>query len=330
MRDILLELHKSEIQGLLDLSTGAKAIRQAYIAQAQGCVQVSEVTYLGFEEVNGDCHVKSGHIDGSEGFVVKIATGFYNNPSQGLASSNGLNLLFCAKTGQTLALLKDEGWLTDIRTGLGGALTTLALARADFSRVLIVGAGLQAEHQARCLQHLSSNPGITFEIWARRPDQAEQTAQRLRSDGIEASAASDLQEACKQADVIITTTPTKTPLVQSSWVAPGTHITAIGADCPGKQELEADLVLRADLCLCDLAAQSLSHGEFQTAAAAGKLSAKTVIPIGAVLSDDHPGRTNDAQITIADLTGLAVQDAAVSLSVYRAAQTGKPNEGTIT
>lgn len=323
----MLELTKSEIQRLFDLSAGAAAIRQSFVAQALEQVQVPDVTYLEFQDVNGDCHVKSGYIEGTEGFVVKIATGFYNNPAQGLASSNGINLLFCAKTGQTLAVLKDEGWLTDIRTGLGGALTTLALARADFSKVLIVGGGLQAYHQARCLQHLAPNLDISFFVWARNPDQAEQTAQSLRSDGINAVASSDLQQTCSQADVIITTTPAKAPLVQSSWIRSGTHITAIGADCPGKQELELDLVMRADLCVCDLAVQSLAHGEFQTAGAAGKLSAGDIISIGQIISGAHPGRTSDTQLTIADLTGLAVQDAAVSLSVYRAAQTTRAKIG---
>jgi ornithine cyclodeaminase len=326
----MLELKKSEIQSLFDLSAGAEAIRQSFIAQSQERVQVPDVTYLEFQDVNGDCHVKSGYIDGTEGFVVKIATGFYNNPARGLPSSNGMNLLFCAKTGQTLAFLNDEGWLTDIRTGLGGALTTLALARADFTKVLIVGGGLQAQHQARCLQHLLPNREISFTVWARNPDQAKQTAQCLRTDGISAVASCDLQQACSRADIIITTTPAKTPLVQSSWISPGTHITAIGADCPGKQELELELVMRADLCVCDLATQSLEHGEFQTARAAGRLSAAEVILIGKVLSGAHPGRTSDTQLTIADLTGLAVQDAAVSLSVYRAAQMTNAKEDTLT
>ncbi|NRB16378.1 MAG: ornithine cyclodeaminase family protein [Rhodobacteraceae bacterium] len=326
----MLELQKSEIQSLFDLSAGAAAIRQAYIAQAQQRVQVPDVTYLGFPEANGDCHVKSGYIEGTEGFVVKIATGFYNNPAQGLASSNGMNMLFCAKTGQPLAFLNDGGWLTDIRTGLGGALTTLALARADFRKVLIVGGGLQARHQARCLMHLAENRPIAFAIWARNPEQAEQTAQDLRSDGIDANAACDLQQACGQADVIITTTPAKSPLLQASWIRAGTHITAVGADCPGKQELELPLVLRADLCVCDLAAQSLAHGEFQTAAAAAGLAVDEVISIGDILSGAHPGRTSDTQLTIADLTGLAVQDAAVSLSVYRAAQMIKAKEDILT
>ncbi len=319
MTKMPLQLSKPEIQNLFDITAGTEAIRQAYIAQAQARVQAPDVTYLGFEQANGDCHVKSGFIEGTEGFVIKIATGFYDNPARGLPSSNGMNILFCSTTGQTLAMLQDEGWLTDIRTGLGGALATLALARSDFSKVLIIGGGLQARHQARCLHFLARDQKIEFTFWARDADQAKQTADDIRSDGLNAQATADLQQACAQSDVIITTTPSKTPLVQSGWVKSGTHITAIGADSPDKQELDSGLVTRADLRVCDLASQSLHHGEFQTARKAGQISENDVVALGDVLVGTHPGRTNDTQLTIADLTGLAVQDAAVSLTIYRAA-----------
>lgn len=314
----MIDLNKSQIQGHFDLTAAAQAIENAYIASAESRVQAPPVTYLGFDTANGDCHVKTGYVLGTEGFVIKVATGFYDNPAKGLPSSNGLNLMFSATTGAPLAILRDEGWLTDMRTGLGGALASRALGVDGFERVLIVGTGLQCRFQARCLKALLPERKLTFTIWGRDAAKAEAAAGELGAEGLNATVAPDLETACRAAQVIITTTPAKTPLIARNWIAPGTHITAVGADSPGKQELATDLVTSADLLVCDLAAQSLHHGEFATAEAEAGI-AEDVVALGSVLSGAHPGRADEAQITIADLTGLAVQDAAISLAVLHAA-----------
>ncbi len=311
----MIQLDKAQIQDRFDFPKAVDAIRAAYTAVAQGRVQTPPVTYLGFPEAAGDCHVKSGHIEDDDIFVIKIATGFYDNPSKGLPSSNGMNLVFSAKTGAPVAFLQDEGWLTDIRTGIGGALATQALAVEGFENVLIVGTGLQARHQAKCLQQLIPDRRLSFQIWGRSLDQAKATAEDLISMGIKAERADDLPSASKTAQAIITTTPAQSFLIASDWVQPGTHISAIGADCPGKQELEADLITRADLLVCDAPQQCLDHGEFQTLAKTGQLTEADVVILGNILSGAHPGRQSADQITVADLTGLAAQDIAISSSL---------------
>lgn len=316
----MIELDKSSIQTLFDLSAGTDAVRMAYIAQAEGRVQSPPVTWIDFKAANGECHVKSGYITGTEGFAIKIATGFYDNPKRGLATSNGMSLVFSAQTGETLALLKDDGWLTDIRTGLSGAVATHTLARRGYSNVLIVGAGVQCLHQAQCLQRLAGERKLNFSIWARDGGKATAAANILCSKNLNTKSTADLQSAVAQADAIITITPAKSPLIHADWVSPGTHITAIGADSPGKQELDVDLIASADLLVCDLAEQSLYDGEFQTAFAAGHITDADVIALGHVLSGTHPGRSNDQVITIADLTGLAALDAAAALTVLHAAR----------
>lgn len=315
----MIDLDKLQIQQRFDKDVAAAAIRHAYISSAKGQVQAPPVTYLGFERHNGDCHVKTGHIAGTAAFVIKIATGFYDNPAQGLPSSNGLNILFSATNGAPLAILRDEGWLTDMRTGLGGAIASCALGAAGFERVLIVGAGLQCRHQALCLQALVPERKLSFTIWGQDAAKAAAAAEDLTADGLRAQAAPDLLVACRDAQIIVTTTPTQSPLLERDWIAPGTHITAVGADSPGKQELATELTANADLLVCDDAEQSLDHGEFRAARSAGLIDARRVTALGLILSGDHPGRTSAAQITIADLTGLAVQDAAISLAVLNAA-----------
>jgi len=321
----VIDLDKSQIQQRFHLDLAAAAIRNAYIASAQNQVQAPPVTYLGFQDANGDCHVKTGHIAGTDAFIIKVATGFYDNPAKGLPSSNGLNLLFSALNGAPLATLRDEGWLTDMRTGLGGAIATCALSVDGFDKVLIVGTGLQCRHQARCLQALTPDRQLSFTIWGRAGAKAIEASEDLVSDGLVAKPATDLHAACRDAQVIITTTPAQSPLLERSWITPGTHITAVGADSPGKQELDTELTANADLLICDLEEQSLDHGEFRAAFSAGLISESNVSALGHVLSGENPGRLNSTQITIADLTGLAVQDAAISLVVLNAKPTGSQN-----
>ena len=296
------------------------AVKRAFIASAQGRITSPPVGHIAFDDTNGDCHIKYGHIHGNELFVIKIATGFYDNPAKGLPSSNGMMLAFSAQTGAPVAILRDEGWLTDMRTGLGGALASTALAKDNFTNVLIVGAGLQCLFQADCLQKLAADRRLNFTVWNRSAHGAQTAAGKLRDTGLIADAVSELEPACVAADVIITTTPARQALIEKDWITPGTHITAIGADSPGKQELDTALVTAADVLVCDLKSQSLDHGELQHARAAGAIKTEQVVELGEVLSGSHSGRTHNAQITIADLTGIAAQDIAITVSILHAQQ----------
>lgn len=295
----------------LDLvPAAAPAIRDAYVAATDGRALLPPVGYLPLAERNADCHVKFGHIAGDSIFLVKIAAGFYDNPAKGLPSSNGLMVVISAETGRTLAVLDDGGYLTDLRTGLGGAIATLALMRKDARVIGIVGTGTQARCQMRCLAALASfSP--RFVVWGRSPGQAHALAAWAGSSGLDAVAGDTAEALCAHADAIVTTTPSISPLVRSAWIRPGTHITAVGADAPGKQELEATLVARADLLVADLAEQSLDHGEFATAFRARLIGRGQVVELGQVLTGAAVRPADDA-VTIADLTGLATQDIAIA------------------
>lgn len=319
----MLQLDRSRIERLISVDPdAAKAVRDAYVAISDGRANVPPVGYLGFPAARGDCHIKYGHIAGDEVFAVKIASGFYDNPSRGLPSSTGLVLVFSALTGQTEAVLNDEGYLTDLRTGLGGAVATLALCRPNARRFLIVGSGTQAFWLARSIRLLL--PEAEIAVWGRSPDRARDVVRDLAKVGVPAQVQPDLETGCRAADAIITATPSPAPLVKSDWVQPGCHITALGADSPGKQELESALVARADLRVADMLSQCLDHGEFATAHAAGLIGAADCVELGAVLSGKSPGRRSPQDITIADLTGVATQDIAMARTVLaRAKAQGK-------
>lgn len=314
----MIILSRSEIEALVDLDSALAAVEAAYIAASDGRAVMPPVGYLAFPDKDGDCHIKYGHIAGDPAFVVKVAAGFYGNPAIGLPTSSGVMLVLSAETGTLEAILLDEGFLTDLRTGLGGAIATRALCRPDARRVAIAGTGNQARWQVRCLQQAMPGTPFFFTIWGRSEDKARETANALKAEGIDVLVSSDLERLCRDADIIITTTPSREPLIRSAWIQPGTHITAIGADAPGKQELDTALVARASRRICDSAAQSLDHGEFSTAFRAGDISAETCVELGAVLGGKAAGRVHPADITIADLTGIAVQDIAIANSVLDA------------
>ena len=313
----MLDLDKPQIINLFEFDTTVQRILNAYIASAQGNVQTGDVVHLAFSDENGDCHVKSGYIKNTASYVIKIASGFYDNPAKGLPSSNGMMLAFSATTGETLAILRDEGWLTDMRTAIGGALATRALARADATEVLLIGAGIQARLQAICLAQLMPDRAFSFHIWARNASAAQTLATDLNADDYNAVAGSNLGTAIGAADIIITTTTATEPLFADGLVRKGTHVTAIGADCPGKQELPTELVAAASLRVCDMASQSLNHGEFQTAHRSD--ASLQVTELGHILSGAQPGRTSDDDITVVDLTGIAAQDIAITQAIIDAA-----------
>ena len=311
----MINLKKSDILGHFDFHTSVEAIRSCYIAASKKSVSLPPVGHIPFPLVNGDCHIKAGHIHEEPIFVIKIATGFYDNPKIGKSSSNGMMVVFSALTGEPVAVLQDEGWLTDMRTGIGGALATCALAKRSARNVLLLGAGIQCRMQANALAKLFES-SLKFNIWARSKEKAELAANDLSASGLSAAATLDLEASVRNSEIIITTTPATSALFHADWISKGTHITAIGADSPGKQEVDQKLVENADVVVCDLADQSLDHGEFQHAHKAGVL--KEVKEIGDILNGKTLGRTTDDQITIVDLTGIAPQDIAITGSILKA------------
>lgn len=307
---MMISLTLDELKRLPIADFAVDAIRDAYIAIVDGRANIPPVGYLRLDGQNADCHIKYGYIAGDDVFVVKIASGFYNNPRLGLPSSNGMMIAISSETGQVVATLYDEGWLTDLRTGFGGAIATLALCRRDSRVIAIVGSGTQARQQIRVLSS-TSEYRLTFRNWARDGARAAAFASDMAAEGFSVAAEPDLAALCATADAIITTTPSTEPLVMADWVRPGTHITALGADAPGKQELQLDLLSRAAVIAVDSRSQCADHGEIATAVTRGLLDPSVCPELGAILSGLKPGRTSDDQITITDLTGVATQDIAI-------------------
>jgi ornithine cyclodeaminase len=307
-------LEKNHIIANLDLGKATRMIEEGFIAFSRGQVQVPPVQAFAFPQANGDCCVKSAYMEGSDTFTVKLSTGFYDNPSRGLESNDGLMLVLCAKTGQPLALLKDEGWLTCIRTAIAGQIAARLLAPKLVKAIGILGTGMQARMQLEQLLPVVECRRII--VWGRSTAELEAYQAFASELGFSVETTLDAERVAREANLIVTTTPSRQPLLRREWLMPGTHITAVGADAAGKQELEAELVAAADVIIVDSIAQCSQYGEISHALKAGLISKEQLGELGALLAGDIPGRSDDRQVTLTDLTGVAVQDAQISRCAF--------------
>lgn len=295
-----------EILAALDEDAAIAAVEAGFKRYSAGQVQVSSVLHLAFAEPPGDCHVKAAAVAGDEVFVVKLATGFYRNPELNLPSSNGFMAVLSARTGELLALLNDQGHLTDQRTAMAGAIAARAILREGSRTLGIVGAGTQARLQAKLLKRRLGLDSVL--IWARNSKRAAALASEVRAEAV------TLEDLCARADVIVTTTPSTQPLLGSGLIRPGTRIVAVGADSPGKQELDPRILARGRVVV-DSIAQCVDHGEAGWAVRDGLIDPTELIELGTLL--ETPVAFAPEEIVVADLTGVAIQDFEIAKSVWR-------------
>ena len=256
----------------------------------------------------GAVDIKTAYVAGVGRFAVKIATGFPDNAKRGLATGSGMMVVFSSETGFCEAILLDNGYLTDLRTGLAGAVAAQHFALRNVETVGILGTGVQARYQLRSLA-LVRKPGRVL-VWGRSPDRLRSCLEELREAiPVHVEAAATAEQLVRESDLIVTVTASRSPLVRSTWLHAGQHITAVGADFPGKQELEPAVLRRADRLFCDSLAQCERLGEFQHWPGPEGI---TAVEIGAVVRGDGPGRVTDQEITVCDLTGVGVQDTAIA------------------
>ncbi len=288
------------------------AMESAFDAFSQGMAVIPPVGELVFDEPPGDVHIKYGCLKKGTHYVVKIASGFYNNPKLGLASCQGMMLLFDQKTGVPAAVLLDEGKLTDIRTGAAGGAVAKHLAPENVEAIGVLGAGIQARMQLQYL--LDVTPCRRVLLWNRTDANAKGLVKDLEAMGYDATIAASPEAVAAGANLIVTTTPSREPLLQSSWIRPGTHITAVGSDTAEKQELDPQILSRARV-IADSLSQSETRGEVCRAVELGAIQRTDVVELGDVIGGRASGRKSANDITVADLTGVAVQDLAIATAV---------------
>lgn len=291
------------------------AIETGFVAYSENRCVVPPVGELLFEQPPGDVHIKYGYIKGDDFYVVKIASGFYNNPSKGLPSNNGMMLLFDARTGEPVAVLLDEAYLTDIRTGLAGAVAAKHLAPSRVDRIGILGTGTQAHVQLDCLAPLIDCRDLL--IFGRSERAVDSLRQHYEAQGYRVAVAHTPDELLDTCDLIVTTTASTHALLDlENYSGRGMHITAVGSDTRHKQELTARSLARADVLVADSRSQCESRGEIHHALAGKLVDSEDVLELGNIISKVSTGRTSDDQLSICDLTGVAVQDIQIAKAVF--------------
>ena len=291
-------------------------IESAYVSLSEGKATTPPIMRLDIPEFHGEADVKTAYIKGLDSFAIKIAVGYFNNPSIGLSSSNGLMILLDSKTGVIRAVLLDQGYLTDIRTAIAGAIASKFLSNIDSENVGIVGAGMQAQLQLESLMLVRKVK--TAYIWARDKDKVSNYIDKMKNKiDIRFVNSTSLQEVSENSDILVTTTPSTKPLIKNEWLKRGIHITAMGSDAEQKNELDPMIIKNCNSYIPDKQSQTSVLGELHHAIKKELIDVnRQFIELGAVIKNPSLGRKSKEDITVCDLTGTGVQDTAIARHTY--------------
>jgi ornithine cyclodeaminase len=312
----MLLLSEAEIRSVVGAVAAREAVADAFRALHRGEATLPAVISVPFHGPEGVAHIKAGHLHDDAVWTVKVSGDF--DPGDGSpVLHSGLMLVLGATDGSLVGVLADNGYLTELRTGAAGAIAADLLARPDARVVAIVGAGSQARFQLEALREVRAVDEVR--VSSRSAARAHAFVDEIAASGLSARHCASVEDAVRGVDIVITATPSMAPLVVAEWLEAGVHVTAVGSDEPTKQELDPAVLGRADVVAVDDRRQTASFGELHHAIGAGTRTADDVVTLGELLDGAAAGRTKDDQITVADLTGVGVQDAAIAALVVREA-----------
>ena len=301
-----------EIKSVLAKINLVQEIEKGFAAYSKGDVIVPPVGELHFDSPPGDVHIKYGYIKNDEVYVIKIASGFFHNTNLGLPNGHGMMLVYNQKTGEPKAILNDESFLTDVRTAVAGAISAKYLAPSKVKHIGIIGTGVQARMQLEYLNGIIDCKSVI--VWGRNEKSLIKYKKDFSKSNFDITITKNINDIIERCQLIVTCTPSDTPIVTK--VNPGTHITAMGSDTLTKQEIASSILFQADLVVADSRSQCEDRGEIHQAIKDG-FSMKDVVEIGDIIQGKAKQRENDKQITIADHTGVAVQDIQISKAVLK-------------
>ncbi|MFD1928543.1 ornithine cyclodeaminase family protein [Sporosarcina siberiensis] len=299
-------LTKEQISRVLNMDDVIESVEEAYKMFSDNKVILPPVLSFDIEKYHGEIDIKSGYDLVDEVVGVKIASGYANNyENYGISNGQATIILVDVKNGVPLAIM-EGGLITDMRTGAAGAVSAKYLARKSSKKVAIIGTGIIARWELKALARVFELEDVF--VWGRSEEKAKQYVKDMKKEiPLNYTTFVDIEECVSQADIIITTTSSKKALIQSEWVKPGTHLACIGADMPGKQELETKLFGKSKI-IVDSVNQCVERGEVQHAIRNGLVLERDLIEMGEVILGYKQGRESDEDITIFDSTGLSIQD----------------------
>jgi alanine dehydrogenase len=295
-------------------------VELAFREKGYGTFQMPSKTYLFFPKSEGDLRIMPAYYEKEDVAGVKIVNSHKNNPTLcGLPTVIATIILINSQTGAPLCIM-DGTWITTMRTGAAGGVAAKCLARKDAETVGIVGAGVQAYTQLEALREVLPNIRRVKIVDIHPEKCAQFTSTVTTLFPISVRTVNSINEAVQDVDVIITVTPSTEPLVMDNWISNGCHINAIGADAPGKQELDPRILQRAKIVVDDWE-QSLHGGEINVPIRNREISKGDIhAELSEVLLGHKGSRESSEEITIFDSTGLAIQDIATAWYIYKKAE----------
>ena len=311
MRIVSLE----EIKAVLPKIDLMQEIETGFRAYSNGEVIVPPVGELNFENPPGDVHIKYGYIRDDDVYVIKIASGFYQNKLLGLSNGQGMMLVFDQKSGKPIGLLHDEGYLTDVRTAVAGAICAKYLAPNNIETIGIIGTGIQARMQLEYLKNVTDCRSAI--VWGRSESVLDQYKISMADTDFIIETTKALEQVTDNCNLIGTCTASEKPLIRKDQIKGKIHITAMGSDTPNKQELDSNVLSKADLIIADSRSQCEVRGEIYHAIRNKKVSMDSIVELGEIINGNRQGRTTSSELTVADLTGVAVQDIQISKAVLK-------------
>jgi alanine dehydrogenase len=316
----VLLLSEQEAAELLSIEEVMEAVENAFREKALGYAQMPPKVYLNFAKYNGDVRAMPAYLERLNVASVKIVNSHPGNPRKfGLPTVLATVVLLDPRNGALLALMGGNS-ITAMRTAAAGGIAAKYLANRDSKIASFIGAGVQA--RAQLLALLLVFPNLeeirVCDISLKAAEAFASEAKSKVADCRVVVVGSEA-EAVRGADIVVTTTPSKKPLVFDAWVSEGTHFNCIGADAPLKEELDPAILKRAKIVVDDWE-QAAHSGEINVPLSKGVLSEKDVwAELGDVVAGTKPARTSEEEITVFDSTGLAIQDAATVELVYKKA-----------
>jgi len=315
----ILILGDGEVQALLTMEEAIKAVEEVFAEKNLGRVQSPMKTFLFYERYNGDHRFMPAYIEKLNISGVKIVNTHPENRRKfGLPTVAGIIVLADPENGAVLTIM-EATWVTIVKTAAASAVATKYLARKDSEVLGLVGAGLQAVAHLEALSHVMNISEV--KVWSRTRQTAEKFIRwaSTRHPEVKFTLAETVRGAVESCDVVATLTPSRQPIVMDEWVKPGTHINAMGADAPGKQELDPAILRRAKIVIDDWEHCSRS-GEINVTLAKGEIAKEyNYGEIGEIMLGRKAGRVKPEEVTVFASTGVAIQDIAVAELVYRKA-----------
>lgn len=306
----------TQIKSVLEKIHPIQEIEEGFIAYSEGKTEIPPVGEMLFKKPPGDVHIKYGYIVDDDYYVIKIASGFFESPQSNRYTSDGLLLLFKKGTGELACTLLDECYLTNVRTAAAGAVVAKYLAPKNVDCIGIVGAGTQGRMQLEFLDSVTDCKDVM--VWGMNQKELDEYKEDMELVGYNVRTTLKAEDIAATCNLIVTATPSKSPLLSADLIRQGTHITAMGSDTPEKNELDPRILQKADIIVADSISQCLLRGEIHQALKAGVLEKERVVELGNVIVNPNLQRTSEEQTTIADLTGVAVQDIQIAKAVYHA------------